>query len=199
MKLILASASPRRRELLAGVGLTFEVIPSAVEEIRESGETVSEYVSRLSLEKAREVARRHANAWIIGADTVVHIDGVILEKPRDEAEAREMLERISGREHTVYSGLTLYRDDPRYSQTATVQTRVRMISLEPGQIAWYVQTGEPLDKAGAYAVQGVGGMFIETIDGNYTNVVGLPLSTLLVMMQRAGIDPLGATAAPVRP
>ncbi len=192
MKLILASASPRRRELLVAIGLVFDVIPSAVEEIRNPGEAVAGYVSRLAREKAREVARRHPQAWVIGADTVVFIDGEILEKPRDEAEASHMLSRLSGREHTVYSGLTLCCIDQDREETVIEETRVRMSTLDPGRIDWYVSTGEPMDKAGAYAVQGIGAMFIESIDGNYTNVVGLPLSTLLTMMERAGMHPDGA-------
>ena len=195
MKLILASASPRRNELLSALGLDFEVIPSHIDEVPKDGETVADYVGRLSREKADAIARTNSDAWIIAADTVVYLDGAILEKPRDEADARRMLGQISGREHTVYSAVTLHRGDPAHSETRTVQTRVRMSALDEALIGWYVSTGEPMDKAGAYAVQGLGAMFIESINGNYTNVVGLPLPALLSLMRRAGINPIAAATA----
>lgn len=189
MTLILASASPRRRELLASLGLRFEVLTSAVDEVRAAGEPVDEYVVRLAREKAAAVASRRPDAWVIAADTVVWLDGEVLEKPRDEAHAEEMLASIAGREHVVYTGTALRRVDRGWERATVTSTRVRMVPIGRDEIAWYVATGEPMDKAGAYAVQGIGAMFIESVHGNYTNVVGLPLAPLVQMMREAGIDP----------
>lgn len=192
MNLILASASPRRRELLSSLGLDFEVITSDVEELLAEGETPHDYVSRLAHAKARAVASGHEDRWVIAADTVVNLDKKILEKPRDEKEAASMLALIAGRTHRVFTGLTLMNLQRPFEQTLVEITEVTISRLSRQQIDWYVKTGEPLDKAGSYAVQGLGAMFIESIRGNYTNVVGLPLSTLVAMMRKAGIDPLGS-------
>ena len=191
MKLILASASPRRRELLASIGLDFDVIPSDVPEVHQEGEAPEEYVARLSRDKARVVAERNRSRWVIAADTVVMIGERLLEKPSDAADAIRMLSTIAGKTHTVYTGVTLEHAGDGYSETRVAESDVRMLPLSEEDTAWYVATGEPLDKAGAYAVQGRGAMFIESIHGSYTNVVGLPLATLFQMLRRAGIDPLG--------
>jgi septum formation protein len=187
--LILASASPRRRELLAGLGLRFSVATSEVEETLGTGEAVEEYVERLAREKAAAVASRNPDAWVIAADTVVWLDGHILEKPAGRDDAIRMLETISGREHVVYTGTAVRNLAREWERVSVTSTRVRMVSIPRDEIEWYVDTGEPMDKAGAYAVQGIGAMFIDSIDGNYTNVVGLPLAPLLRMMREAGIDP----------
>lgn len=189
MTLILASASPRRRELLAGLGLRFSVATSEVEETLGTGEAVEEYVERLAREKAAAVASRNPDAWVIAADTVVWLDGHILEKPAGRDDAIRMLETISGREHVVYTGTAVRNLAREWERVSVTSTRVRMVSIPRDEIEWYVDTGEPMDKAGAYAVQGIGAMFIDSIDGNYTNVVGLPLAPLLRMMREAGIDP----------
>lgn len=188
MTVILASGSPRRRELLQGIGLPLVVVVSDVEEKLRHGEAPNDYVSRLAVEKAETVARQHPDAWVVAADTVVVIDNEILEKPRDREDAIGLLSRLSGREHTVYTGLTLHRREPQHQDLRVVTTRVRMTRLSRPEIEWYVDTGEPMDKAGAYAVQGIGAMFVESIEGSYSNVVGMPLSMLLDMMRRAGID-----------
>lgn len=188
MKFILASASPRRRELLASIGLDFEVLPSHIPEERAEGESPEEYVARLSREKASAIAKHHPSRWVIAADTTVLLGETLLEKPADEADARRMLATIAGKTHVVYTGVTLQQGEHR--ETRVAESEVRMLPLSEREIAWYVQTGEPLDKAGAYAVQGIGAMFIDSIHGSYTNVVGLPLATLFQMLQRAGIDPL---------
>ncbi len=188
MKVILASASPRRRELLVSIGLDFEVIPSHVPEVHEAGESPAGYVTRLSREKAQEVAKQHPGRWIVAADTIVVLGEAVLEKPADEEDARRMLGMIAGKTHVVYTGLTLLKGAQIDTEIAT--SDVTMLPLTSAEIAWYVQTGEPLDKAGAYAVQGRGAMFIDRIDGSYTNVVGLPLATLYRMLRRAGLDPL---------
>jgi septum formation protein len=190
MRFILASASPRRRELLASIGLTFEVIPSHVPEVRDERESPEEYVARLSREKAETIAALHPEDWVIAADTTVLLGEELLEKPLDEADARRMFATIAGRTHIVYTGVTRQTLSRGWSETRIAESEVRMLPLSSEDIAWYVKTGEPLDKAGAYAVQGIGAMFIDSIHGSYTNVVGLPLATLFQMLRKAGIDPL---------
>ncbi|HEX9492061.1 MAG TPA: Maf family protein, partial [Thermoanaerobaculia bacterium] len=178
------------RELLASIGFEFDVVPSQIPELRGEAETPEEYVARLSREKARAVAEKHPSRWVIAADTTVALGDQVLEKPRDAEDARRMLATIAGETHVVYTGVTLKRFDRQYMDTHVTQSEVRMLPLTPRDIAWYVATGEPLDKAGAYAAQGVGGMFIDSIHGSYTNVVGLPLASLFQMLRKAGIDPL---------
>ena len=190
MKFILASASPRRRELLASIGLDFDVMPSHVPEVRGDGEAPEEYVARLSRDKANALASAHPARWIIAADTTVLLGEELLEKPVDAADAARMLATIAGQTHVVYTGVTLENAERRYRDTRVAESEVRMLPLSAAEIDWYVRTGEPLDKAGAYAVQGKGAMFIDSIHGSYTNVVGLPLATLFQMLRRAGIDPL---------
>ena len=190
MKFILASSSPRRRELLASIGLDFDVLPSNVPEIHEEGEAPEEYVARLSRDKASAIAFAHPSRWVIAADTTVLLGDELLEKPVDTADAARMLATIAGQTHIVYTGVTLENRERDYRETRVSESEVRMLPLSPEDIEWYVRTGEPLDKAGAYAVQGAGAMFIESIHGSYTNVVGLPLATLFQMLRRAGIDPL---------
>ncbi|HEX3109900.1 MAG TPA: Maf family protein [Thermoanaerobaculia bacterium] len=190
MKFILASSSPRRRELLASIGLPFDVIPSHVPEVRGEHESPEEYVARLSREKAQAIASLHPGEWVIAADTTVLLGEQLLEKPEDEADARRMLATIAGRTHIVYTGVTLQNVSRGWSETRIAESEVRMLQLSSEDIAWYVKTGEPMDKAGAYAVQGIGAMFIDSIHGSYTNVVGLPLATLFQMLRKAGIDPL---------
>jgi septum formation protein len=187
--LILASGSPRRRELLQQLRLRFEVMTSDVEELRAENEPVERYVERLAREKAVAVGRRRPEAWVIAADTVVWLDGTTLEKPASFADAVGMLRAIAGREHVVYTGTALRHEASGWDRATVTASRVRMAPMAADEIEWYVGTGEPMDKAGAYAVQGIGAMFIDSIEGNYTNVVGLPLSTLLRMMKEAGIDP----------
>jgi septum formation protein len=190
VKLILASQSPRRRELLASVGLDFDVIPSAVPEERAAGESPEEYVARLSREKAVAIAQAHHERWIIAADTTVLLDDQLLEKPAGVDDAKRMLATISGRTHVVYTGVTLLNAARAYSDTRIAESEVRVARLTEHEIDWYARTGEGLDKAGAYAVQGIGAMFIDSVHGSYTNVVGLPLALLYEMLKRAGIDPL---------
>jgi septum formation protein len=190
MKFILASASPRRRELLASIGLDFDVIPSHVPEVHQEGEAPEEYVARLSRDKARALAVQYPARWVIAADTTVLLGEQLLEKPVDKNDAARMLETIAGKTHIVYTGVTLEQAETGYRDTRVAESEVRMLPLSPREIEWYVATGEPLDKAGAYAVQGIGAMFIDSIHGSYTNVVGLPLATLFQMMRKAGIDPL---------
>lgn len=197
MKFILASASPRRRELLASIGLDFEVLPSHVPEVREEGEAPEEYVARLSRDKANALARAHPSRWVIAADTTVLLGDELLEKPADAEDAARMLGTIAGKTHIVYTGVTLQNLEGAHHDTRVAESEVRMLPLSAQEIEWYVRTGEPLDKAGAYAVQGIGAMFIDSIHGSYTNVVGLPLATLFQMLRRAGLDPLTSPPAPL--
>lgn len=190
MRFILASSSPRRRELLGSIGLQFDIIPSEIPEQRGQAETPEEYVARLSREKARAVAEKHPSRWVIAADTTVALDDHVLEKPTDAEDAKRMLAMIAGHTHVVYTGVTLKRLDVKYLDTHVATSEVRMLPMTARDIEWYVGTREPLDKAGAYAAQGVGGMFIDSIHGSYTNVVGLPLALLFQMLRKAGIDPL---------
>jgi septum formation protein len=187
MRLILASGSPRRRELLGGIGIGFDVVVSDVEEKQEPGEAVDAYVRRLARDKGAAVAATHPDAWVLSADTVVFIDGHVLEKPTSRDDARAMLAKIAGREHVVYTGVALQNRHTGFLEDTVVASKVRMIGLSADEIAWYVDTGEPMDKAGSYAVQGIGAMFIESIDGSYSNVVGLPLSVVYDMLKRAGV------------
>ncbi|MFA6958812.1 MAG: Maf family protein [Thermoanaerobaculia bacterium] len=187
MRLILASGSPRRRELLGGIGIGFDVVVSDVEEKQEPGEAVDAYVRRLARDKGAAVAATHPDAWVLSADTVVFIDGHVLEKPTSRDDARAMLAKIAGREHVVYTGVALQNAHAGFLEDSVTASKVRMIELTPDEIAWYVDTGEPMDKAGSYAVQGIGAMFIESIDGSYSNVVGLPLSVVYDMLKRAGV------------
>ena len=190
VRFVLASSSPRRRDLLGSIGAEFDVIPSHIPEERGEGETPEEYVARLSREKAHAVSVHHPDRWIIAADTTVALDDLVLEKPADAEDAKRMLAAIAGKTHVVYTGVTLTRSEPHYIDTHVATSEVRMLAMTSRDIAWYVETGEPLDKAGAYAAQGVGGMFIDSIHGSFTNVVGLPLALLFQMLRRAGIDPL---------
>jgi septum formation protein len=194
MKFILASSSPRRRELLASIGLTFDVIASNVPENQGAGEAPEEYVARLSREKAEAIASQHGDRWVIAADTTVLLNDQLLEKPVDAADAIRMLATIAGKTHIVYTGVTLQNVSIGYRDTRVAETEVRMLPLSNEEIEWYVATGEPLDKAGAYAAQGIGAVFVDSIHGSYTNVVGLPLALLFQMMRKAGIDPLSGGA-----
>jgi septum formation protein len=187
--LVLASGSPRRRELLAGLGLAFTVRPVDLDESPLPGEEPGATVIRLA--DAKAAAGGRPGELALGADTLVVLDGTVLGKPRDAAEAAAMLLRIAGREHTVLTGVALCE---RAStgvdrKVAAIETsRVRMAPLTPDEAAWYVATGEPLDKAGAYAVQGLGALFVEAVFGNYTNVVGLPLPATARLFRELGYD-----------
>ncbi len=185
-RLILASKSPRRYELLKQMGFDFEVIPSRVTENFVKTESPEEHVIRLAETKARDVARENPDGWVIAADTVVYIGRSILGKPTDQEEAAEMLRRLSGHEHRVVTGFSVCHLEKKKADQKTVETTVRVKDLTPGEIEWYVQTMEPFDKAGGYAIQGIGSFMIEWIRGSYTNVVGLPLCELIQVLSRLG-------------
>ena len=183
--LILASASPRRRELLESLDLDFTVRPAAVDETPNPGERPRDLVRRLAREKAE--AQAEEGEWVLAADTIVVEDGEVLGKPRDRDQAREMLQRLQGHWHLVLTGVALRPPDGD-TLHAVESTRVLFAELTPEQIDWYAATGEPDDKAGAYAVQGLGALFVSEIDGNYSNVVGLPLPTVRQLFEGAGSD-----------
>jgi len=196
-RLVLASASPRRRELLASLGLAFTVRPVDLDETPRDGEAARDYVSRLAREKA--AAEAGAGELVLAADTVVVLPGGgrtaaserLLGKPADAAEARRMLAEIAGRTHSVLTGVALLGASPagdRRLVSEVTSTEVEMAAMGDDEIAWYVATGEPLDKAGAYAIQDVGALFVAAIDGNYTNVVGLPLPTVSRLFAALGWD-----------
>jgi len=190
-KLILASASPRRRELLQKIGLKFEVDASNCAEEIDPALVPEELVRRISIDKAKAVASRHKNAVIIAADTIGVIGKRVLGKPHTAAEARKMLAQISGKAHLVITGLTVLDTATDKIITKTVTTKVYIKKLTPLEIDAYVATGEPLDKAGAYGIQGLGAVIVERIEGDYYNVVGLPLFTLTEVLKEFGISVLG--------
>ena len=174
-RLLLASASPRRRELLARAGYTFDILPSGVDERRLVDESAEAFVVRIAMVKATAVSSRSDDGRIVlGADTVVVVDGEILGKPHDSDDAISMLRRLSGRAHEVVTGVALVRGADRRAAVAT--TRVTLVDLDDRAIGDYVATGEPMDKAGAYGVQGIASRFVDRIEGSYTNVVGLPMT-----------------------
>ena len=187
-KLILASASPRRRELLQKIGLKFEVDASNCAEEIDPAALPEELVRRISIDKAKAVAPRHQNAVIIAADTIGVIGKKVLGKPHTAAEARKMLAQISGKAHLVITGLTVLDTATGKTITKTVTTKVYIKKLTRAEIDAYVATGEPLDKAGAYGIQGLGAVIVEKIEGDYFNVVGLPLFTLTEVLKEFGIS-----------
>ncbi len=174
-KLILASASPRRKFLLQDLGLDFEVIEAQVEEKPAAGESPQEFVLRAACDKAGEISRTNFECWVLGADTIVVHGTRILGKPADAEEALEILQTLAGRSHLVYTGFCLMNEKEKISVNRVVTTEVCFYPFSQDVAAAYVATGEPLDKAGAYGIQGGGGFLVEKVIGSYTNVVGLPL------------------------
>ena len=185
MRLVLASASPRRAELMTAAGFTFDVVPAQIDETPRGAEPPTDYALRVAREKAAEASRRDPDAAILAADTVVVADGEILGKPRDAADAARMLGILSGAEHQVQTA-TVLRVNGRESSVVEL-TRVRFRHLSADEIAWYVATGEPDGKAGAYAIQGRAARFVDRIDGSWSNVVGLPIATVYRLLKDAGL------------
>ena len=207
MRLILASASPRRAELLRAAGYRFDVIPADVDERPRPGEAPHDYVARVATDKAACVAHGHPNACVLGADTTVVVDGTITGKPNDVDEARAMLERLSGRTHEILTGVACWGEpaepgsprSPRQpgkgglggelgegGETGVEVTEVRFLTLTEAEIEWYLESGEWEGKAGAYAIQGLASRFIDRLHGSYSNVVGLPVTTVTRMLGRFG-------------
>jgi len=179
LPLILASASPRRQALLRLVAIRFEIIPSQADERFLHGEAPEEHVIRLARAKAMEIAEQHRDRWVLAADTVVEINGKVLGKPRNHREAEEMLQNLSHREHRVLTGYCILRFPSLEKREDKVISRVKFKALSPEEIRWYLNTGEPFDKAGAYAIQGRAAFMVQEVHGSYTNVVGLPLCEIV--------------------
>jgi septum formation protein len=187
IKLILASGSPRRRQLLGAAGLKFEVIESAVAEVRIEGEPASDYALRMATEKAGAVSIRVPDAIVVGADTIVVCDGEILEKPASPSDARRMLRMLSDNTHTVITAFAIAREGSILHREP-VESRVTFRTLTDSEITDYLATGEPFDKAGAYGIQGLGGGFIANVEGSRDNVMGLPTSRVVEALARCGIS-----------
>ena len=185
MKWILASGSPRRQQLLCQITEDFSVLPSQIEERRDPSWTAQELPRQLAAQKALDVSSRNPAALVIGADTIVSLDGTVLGKPRDEADAADMLRSLSGRTHQVYTGVTLiyWKKGNKQLKSFYEKTDVFFYPLRPDQIESYIATGEPMDKAGAYGIQGLAAAFVRRIEGDYYNVVGLPVARLIQEME----------------
>ncbi|RJP87698.1 MAG: septum formation inhibitor Maf [Desulfobacteraceae bacterium] len=198
--IILASQSPRRRRLLEAAGLIFRVIPSQVQEEDFKAVNPATYVKVLAEAKARDVAEKHPDSWVIGADSIVLIDEKILEKPASLSDARRMMAILSGKTHQVLTGYAIISGENRHSFTNVETTDVTFKPLTEEEIEWYIQTPEPYDKAGGYAIQGLGSFMVKQIKGSYTNVVGLPVCEVLDQLYRLGVIsrqviPMNCTAA----
>jgi septum formation protein len=181
--LILASASPRRRDLLAARGIRFEIVPSSVEETPRPGEPPEAFAQRIAREKACDVARQRPGACVLAADTVVIAGATLFGKPTDRADARRMLRALSGRTHRVLTAVALVDGDGRIAETA-VESEVEFRALTAGEIEAYLDSDEPFDKAGAYAIQGVAQKFVTGVRGSYSNVIGLPMDEVLELLRR---------------
>lgn len=193
MRLILASASPRRTQLLAQIGVAHEIMHAQLPERREPGESIADCVQRLAQSKARAVLERVSStpgALVLGADTAVVIDGQMLGKPGDEREGLEMLARLSGRTHEVLSAVALV--DAAGVRSALSISQVRLRRIAPAEAARYWASGEPCDKAGGYAIQGRGAVFVQTLQGSYSGVMGLPLFETAMLLEQAGVPLWGA-------
>ena len=185
-RIILASASPRRAELLKQIGVEFELVPSQIEERPHPDEAPGDYITRIARAKVVAVARERDSGLVIGADTVVVLDGRLIGKPQNQADAHRLLRLLSGRWHAVLTGVALYDVETRHEVADYEKTLVKFAQLNDTEIDWYVNTGEPMDKAGAYGIQGLGGLFVDEIAGNYYNVVGLPIPLVYRLARRLG-------------
>ena len=188
-KIILASASPRRAEILRIANWPFETLPVNIDETRHQGEPAATYVERLAREKAETAAARTSLFDVVGADTTVAIDGHILEKPTDRDDAARMLRLLSDRWHEVLTGVAIVKRETSDIKVARQRTEVKFAAMSDQEIEMYVATGEPMDKAGAYAIQGVGARYIEEIRGEYFNVMGLPLRLLYELLTKPESHP----------
>jgi septum formation protein len=185
-RIVLASQSPRRRQLLENAGLKIEVIPSDFDENCVPLCAPRDYVARLAAAKAETVAERYPGAWVIAADTIVLFQDRIMNKPASQTEARQMLARLSGSEHQVLTGVHIACHRHGFSHAQVVSTKVTFKSLSSDEIDWYIGSGEPFDKAGAYAIQGMGTFLVRSVQGSYTNVVGLPVCEVIEQLIAAG-------------
>jgi septum formation protein len=185
--LILASNSPRRKYLLEQAGIDFEVIPSDFDETVVPLDQPDRYTTKLALAKADDIATRYPHRWVIGADTIVSINGTILGKPRNKASANSMLRQLSGQTHQVYTGYCICHRNQNSLHSDVATTDVTFKTLSKDEIDWYIHTGEPFDKAGAYAIQGLGTFLVRRINGSYTNVVGLPVCEVIEYLIRQAV------------
>lgn len=185
--LVLASKSPRRRYLLKQAGLSFTVIPSGIDEDSISLSSPETYVKILAEAKAKDVSKRYPECWIIGADTIVVINGTILGKPDSKSQARTMLNQLSGKTHQVLTGYCICCHAKKKLFSETIKTDVLFKNLTESDIEWYINTKEPFDKAGAYAIQGLGTFIVKSINGSYTNVVGLPVCEVVEFLIKEGV------------
>ena len=185
IRVVLASASPRRHELLSTIGVSFTVREPDIDESPNDDESPAAYVRRLASAKAAAISAS-ADELVIAADTTVDLDGQILGKPVDERDAAAMLHRLSGRTHRVHTGVSVRRNGTEHVDVCT--TLVTFVALDKATIDWYVSTGEPLDKAGAYALQGAGAALVHSVEGSVSNVVGLPLHAVIELAARGGVD-----------
>jgi septum formation protein len=184
--LILASGSPRRKELLSQVGIAYMVDPSSFEEETPKHKDPEKYVQAQALGKACDIAVKYHDQWVLGADTVVAFDGKILGKPKSEEDAFTMLKQLSGHKHSVFTGIALVNGNQKIIRV--VETKVWFRKISDREIQRYIATGEPMDKAGAYGIQGKAAGFVDKINGSYTNVVGLPLAQVYKMLKKAKVD-----------
>ncbi len=189
-KLVLASASPRREELLKQLKLKFTVVPGRIDESLDDGLLPVEMVEKLAQKKILKVANLVEDAVIIAADTIVVFNNKILGKPADHNEAKKMLEMLQGKEHQVFTSIAIYQTNDKKMLVKHDQTTVKMIEIELEDIEKYIKTGEPMDKAGAYGIQGIGGIFVEEIRGSYYTVMGLPIHLLTKMLKEFAIGVL---------
>jgi len=187
-RIILASSSPRRRELLGTLGFAFDVIHPSADETLSADEPPEDFALRVSAEKATSVSGSLGEgAVVIGADTIVVVDGEILGKPGDREEASSMLRKLSGKKHHVYTAFSIVRPKNEILHSEIVDTSVLVKPLAASEIEGYIKTGEPMDKAGAYGIQGLGSFMVRGIEGSYSNVVGLPVEELLAALKKLGI------------
>lgn len=186
--IILASQSPRRKDLLELMGLTFSVIPSNFEEHLDHSRSVNEVATELALSKAHDVAKQHPEAIVIGADTIVVIDGTQLGKPKDETEARHTLTLLAGRKHVVATGIAVIYAQKNIEMTAAVQSKVVFKKLDPRALETYLASGDWHDKAGSYGLQSGGAPLVNYIEGEYDSILGLPTNALATLLQRIGIS-----------
>jgi len=186
-KLILASQSPRRKDLLEQAGIAFKVIPGDFDEDSIPLDEPKAYAKVLAREKATQIAAQYPDTWIIGADTIVCIDDAVLGKPSSRQNARSMLRQLSGRIHQVVTGYALVHQSKQRLITDAVRTDVRFKALAEAEIEWYIHTSEPFDKAGGYAIQGLGSFLVKAVSGSYTNVVGLPVCEVIELLYSEGV------------
>jgi septum formation protein len=193
-QLVLASASPRRKDMLARFGLEFDIFSAAVDETPLPGETPESYVRRMAGIKAQEGARRHPRSWILGADTAIALeDGAIIGKPENRDDALSILRRLAGSVHFVLTGFCLANAERHINVSGTAVTRVQFMEADDEILRAYIATGEPMDKAGAYGIQGLGSFLVEEVNGSCTNVIGLPLSEVLgLLIDYRVIEPVPA-------